>query len=183
VALVCLLDLRPKLSSPFLSLFNVCAPFIIVQRLCTIYHCSTSVHHLSFFNVCAPFIIVQRLCTIYHFSTSGTIYHCSTSVHHLSLFNVCALFIIFQHLCTIYHCSTFEHHLSLFNVWAPFVTILNAYFSFTSLRLRLVSGQNYLVYGLCTSSRYLNTRKHNVLETGSVSVLRCGGRHLLCCVP
>jgi hypothetical protein len=32
--------------------------------------------------------------------------------------------------------------------------------------------QNYWVSGLCPSSGILNTRKHNVSETGSVSVLR-----------
>jgi hypothetical protein len=35
--------------------------------------------------------------------------------------------------------------------------------------------QNYWVSGLCPSSRILNTRKHNVSETGSVSVLRWRG--------
>jgi hypothetical protein len=34
--------------------------------------------------------------------------------------------------------------------------------------------QNYWVSGLCQSSGILNTRKHNVPETGSVSVLRWG---------
>jgi hypothetical protein len=37
--------------------------------------------------------------------------------------------------------------------------------------------QNYWVFGLCPSSGILETRKHNVSETGSVSVL------LLCRVP
>jgi hypothetical protein len=32
--------------------------------------------------------------------------------------------------------------------------------------------QNYWVFGLCPSSGILETRKHNVSETGSVSVLR-----------
>jgi hypothetical protein len=35
--------------------------------------------------------------------------------------------------------------------------------------------QNYWVSGLCPSSRIQNTRKHNVSETGFVSVLRRGG--------
>jgi hypothetical protein len=35
--------------------------------------------------------------------------------------------------------------------------------------------QNYSVFGLCPSSGILETRKHNVLETGSVSVLRWEG--------
>jgi hypothetical protein len=32
--------------------------------------------------------------------------------------------------------------------------------------------QNYWVFGLCLSFGILETRKHNVSETGSVSVLR-----------
>jgi hypothetical protein len=32
--------------------------------------------------------------------------------------------------------------------------------------------QNYWVFGLCPSPGILETRKHNVSETGSVSVLR-----------
>jgi hypothetical protein len=32
--------------------------------------------------------------------------------------------------------------------------------------------QNYWVFGLLPSSGILNTRKHNVLETGAVSILR-----------
>jgi hypothetical protein len=44
--------------------------------------------------------------------------------------------------------------------------------------------QNYWVLGPCSSSCILKTRKHNVSETWSVSVLRWGeGRHLLCWVP
>jgi hypothetical protein len=39
--------------------------------------------------------------------------------------------------------------------------------------------QKYWVSGLGPSSGILNTRKHNVSETGSVSVLR-EVRHLLC---
>jgi hypothetical protein len=34
--------------------------------------------------------------------------------------------------------------------------------------------QNYWVSGLCPSSEILNTRKHKVSETGSVSVLGLG---------
>jgi hypothetical protein len=34
--------------------------------------------------------------------------------------------------------------------------------------------QNYWVLGLCPSSGILQTRKHNVSETGCVSVLRWG---------
>jgi hypothetical protein len=36
--------------------------------------------------------------------------------------------------------------------------------------------QNYWVLGLCPSSGILETRKHNVSETGSVSVLRREGK-------
>jgi hypothetical protein len=36
--------------------------------------------------------------------------------------------------------------------------------------------QNYWVFELFSSSGILETRKHNVSETGSVSVLRCGGK-------
>jgi hypothetical protein len=44
--------------------------------------------------------------------------------------------------------------------------------------------QNYWVFELCPSSGILETIKHNVLETGSVSVLRLGGgTHLLSWVP
>jgi hypothetical protein len=45
--------------------------------------------------------------------------------------------------------------------------------------------QNYWVFGLSPSFGILGNRKHDVLETGSVSVLKCGegGRHLLSCVP
>jgi hypothetical protein len=42
---------------------------------------------------------------------------------------------------------------------------------------------NYCVFGPLPSSGILETRKNNVSETGSVSVLRWGGRHLLCWVP
>jgi hypothetical protein len=43
--------------------------------------------------------------------------------------------------------------------------------------------QIYWVLGLCPSSGILETRKHNLPETGSVSVLRWEGRHLLSWVP
>jgi hypothetical protein len=36
--------------------------------------------------------------------------------------------------------------------------------------------QTYWVFGLCPSSGILETRKHNVSETESVSVLRSGGK-------
>jgi hypothetical protein len=39
--------------------------------------------------------------------------------------------------------------------------------------------QNYWVFGLCPSSSILKTRKHNVSETPSASILRWGGRHLV----
>jgi hypothetical protein len=35
--------------------------------------------------------------------------------------------------------------------------------------------QNYWVFGLFPSSGILGTRKHDVSETGSVSILKCGG--------
>jgi hypothetical protein len=43
--------------------------------------------------------------------------------------------------------------------------------------------QNYWVFGLCPSSDIQESRKHNVSETVSVSVLRLRGRHVLCWVP
>jgi hypothetical protein len=49
-------------------------------------------------------------------------------------------------------------------------------------KLRIMS-QNYWVSGLCPSSGILNTRKHDVSETGSFSVLRQRERHLLSWVP
>jgi hypothetical protein len=49
--------------------------------------------------------------------------------------------------------------------------------------VRFCSAQNYWVFGLRPTSGILETRKHNVSETRSVSVLRWGGRHLLCWVP
>jgi hypothetical protein len=36
--------------------------------------------------------------------------------------------------------------------------------------------ENYWAFGLCPSSDILETREHNVLETGSLSVLRRGGK-------
>jgi hypothetical protein len=36
--------------------------------------------------------------------------------------------------------------------------------------------QNHWIPGLCPSSGILNTRKHNVSETASVAILRCGER-------
>jgi hypothetical protein len=38
------------------------------------------------------------------------------------------------------------------------------------------SFQNHWVFGLRSSSDILETSEHNVSETGSVSVLRCGGK-------
>jgi hypothetical protein len=38
--------------------------------------------------------------------------------------------------------------------------------------IQLVETQNYWVFGLHPSAGILEARKHNVLETGSVSVLR-----------
>jgi hypothetical protein len=39
------------------------------------------------------------------------------------------------------------------------------------------------VFRPCPSSGILKARKHNVSETGSVSILRWGGRHLFCWFP
>jgi hypothetical protein len=39
--------------------------------------------------------------------------------------------------------------------------------------------QNYWVLGLCPSSGVLETRKHNVSETGSISILRWEGERIL----
>jgi hypothetical protein len=38
--------------------------------------------------------------------------------------------------------------------------------------------QNYWVYELCPSSSILETRKHNISETGSVSILRWEGERI-----
>jgi hypothetical protein len=40
------------------------------------------------------------------------------------------------------------------------------------IRYQALENHTYWVSGLCPSSGILNIRKHNVLETGSVSVLR-----------
>jgi hypothetical protein len=54
----------------------------------------------------------------------------------------------------------------------------------TNLAGPLFCAQNYWVFGLCPSSGILETRKHNVSETGSVSVLKWGGGiHLHCSAP
>jgi hypothetical protein len=37
--------------------------------------------------------------------------------------------------------------------------------------------ENYWAFGLSPSSGTLGNRKHDVSETGSVSVLRCGGKN------
>jgi hypothetical protein len=47
----------------------------------------------------------------------------------------------------------------------------------------LYNNQNYWVFGLCPSSGILETREGNVSETGSATVLRRGGRHLLRWIP
>jgi hypothetical protein len=43
----------------------------------------------------------------------------------------------------------------------------------------MYSTQNYWVFGICPYSGILKYRKHNVSETGSVSILRWIERHLL----
>jgi hypothetical protein len=50
------------------------------------------------------------------------------------------------------------------------------YNSVSSKFKQLNKTQNYWVSGLHPSSRSLNTRKNNISETGSVSILRWGGR-------
>jgi hypothetical protein len=41
--------------------------------------------------------------------------------------------------------------------------------------MMLYNTLNYWVFGLFPSSGILGTRKHDISETGSVSILRCGG--------
>jgi hypothetical protein len=53
------------------------------------------------------------------------------------------------------------------NYWTPHLKTETCGF-----RNFLVSTQNYRVSGLSPSCRILNTRKHDVSETGSVSILR-----------
>jgi hypothetical protein len=52
-------------------------------------------------------------------------------------------------------------------------------FMANSQRQETIFIHNYWVLGRCPSSGILKTRKHNVSEIGSVSVLRSEGRHLL----
>jgi hypothetical protein len=57
-------------------------------------------------------------------------------------------------------------------IYSPVVTS-----GLVSLHFKLVSNTpNYYVFGLYPSSGILKTREHNVSETGSVSVLRWGGK-------
>jgi hypothetical protein len=53
------------------------------------------------------------------------------------------------------------------------------------IREEEIFNQNYWVFGLFPTSGILGSTKHDVSETGSVSVLRCGGggRHLFSWVP
>jgi hypothetical protein len=51
--------------------------------------------------------------------------------------------------------------------------------SYRTTKADIPVGQNYCVFALLASSGILQTRKHDVSEIGSVSVLRWGGRHLL----
>jgi hypothetical protein len=44
-------------------------------------------------------------------------------------------------------------------------------------KLKRLINQNYWVFGLSSSSGFLGNRKHDVSETGSVFVLRCGGKN------
>jgi hypothetical protein len=68
------------------------------------------------------------------------------------------------------------------------ITSLLIHVSDSTQKNRLVcmpSLRNYWVLGLCPSSSILETRRHDVSETGSVFILRwgVGGRHLLSWVP
>jgi hypothetical protein len=47
------------------------------------------------------------------------------------------------------------------------------FFKLWTTSVNSVSVRNYWVFGHCLSFGILETGKHNVLETGSVSVLRC----------
>jgi hypothetical protein len=64
-------------------------------------------------------------------------------------------------------------------LWVGFGAHGNQATSFIAHRGRSIStyySQNYWISGLCPSSGILKTKKHNVSETGSVSVLRGEGK-------
>jgi hypothetical protein len=63
------------------------------------------------------------------------------------------------------------------------IFIISGQFPLEGLWLWYTAFHNYWVFGLCSSSGILETRKHNVPETGSVFVLRWGRKHILCWVP
>jgi hypothetical protein len=55
---------------------------------------------------------------------------------------------------------------------SPFNFLFSSAFSSFKARISYIYEQNYWVFGLFPSSGILEDRKHDVLETGSVSVLR-----------
>jgi hypothetical protein len=91
----------------------------------------------------------------------------------------------------------FSNHSTLYSLWQPKIShrnVVNAWIEESgSLSLACATNwtwasvniytQNYWGFGLRSSSGILKTREHNVTETGSVSLLMWGGRHLLCWVP
>jgi hypothetical protein len=85
--------------------------------------------------------------------------------------------------CITHVCSTYYMHLSLISltIWYEVYKSLNSNtIRFWSALTMVCDTQNCLVLGLCPSSGILEARNHNVSETGSVSVLRCEGKCLLC---
>jgi hypothetical protein len=92
--------------------------------------------------------------------------------------------LIYSHLRIDHHMRTilevsrpiFRMHLTFFlEPYNTLITLCKQY--------RLCSfTQNYWVFWLCPSSGILKTREYKVSETGYISVLRWGGRHLLCWV-
>jgi hypothetical protein len=62
----------------------------------------------------------------------------------------------------------------LTTLWASTVCI----FSYRALR-RIYNSHNHFVSRLCPSFGIINTRKHNVSKTGSISILRWGGTPIL----
>jgi hypothetical protein len=73
------------------------------------------------------------------------------------------------------------YHIELCNFYLS--AILSKYSLMKESAKYYYDSQNYWVLGLWPSSGNLKFREHNVPETGSVSVLRSRGRHLLCWMP
>jgi hypothetical protein len=59
--------------------------------------------------------------------------------------------------------------------WKQILMLLLYSFGEKGIFSLLIYAQNYWVFRLCPSFGILKTRKCNASETGSVSVLRCGG--------